>query len=154
MHIMRRPANWSNDGFTLLETTFVLLLIGLLLLLFIRERAVPFGEKNNFEPDLLQLRQDMKTLRLRQITRPDELNGLQFVWEATGRAYYAFDGQKILFERELHPGNRCLVPTGSRTIYFKSYHSTYAATWYCQSPEDAYQIKFLLGNYQMVVERK
>jgi len=154
MYMTRRPENCQSDGFTLLETTFVLLLIGVLLVLFLQERATLFEEKSNLEPDLLQLRQDMQTLRYRQITRPDELNGLQFVWEATGKAYYAFDGQKILFERELHPGNRCFVPAGSRTIYFKSYHSTYAATWYCQSPEDAFQIKFLLGNYQMVVEQK
>lgn len=153
--MMRRPENLrkSNNGFTLLELTVVLVMIGMLLLFLLPTVVNHRPSLYTLEQDIAMLKQDIQTLRLLQYSKTSDQSQIQFRWRSDGTGYLVMANDRLLWQRVFQPGHMCVVPLTGRTIYFKSYHSTYAATWNCQSASKLYEIKFLLGNYQMVIQK-
>lgn len=151
--MIRKRASLRSDGFTLIEMSGVLMITGLLCLLLLptvidRRPAIYL-----LEQDIAMMRQDFQTLRLLQYSKTDNQNTIQFRWRADGAGYFIMVNDRILWQRTFQPGHSCIIPTTGRVIYFKSYHSTYASTWYCRSAKQEYEIKFLLGNYQMLIQK-
>ncbi|WP_251136885.1 prepilin-type cleavage/methylation domain-containing protein [Exiguobacterium sp. s193] len=142
-----------TDGFTLVEMSGVLMMIGLMLLMLLPvlldRRPVIYP----LDQDITLLKQDFQTLRLMQYAKADIQNTIQFHWRGDGAGYFILVNDRILWQRTFQSGNSCIVPPTGRVIYFKSYHSTYASTWNCRSAKQEYEIKFLLGNYQMVIRQ-
>ena len=153
--MMRRQVNLQkpSDGFTLIEMTIVLVMIGCLLMFLLPTIIDRRPALYTLEQDISILKQDMQTLRLLQYSKTREQNEIQLRWKNDGKGYLVIANDRLLWKRNLQGGHSCFVPPTGRIIYFKSYHSTYASTWNCQSATQAYEIKFLLGNYQMIVQK-
>lgn len=153
--MMRRLGNLrkSNDGFTLIEMTVVLVMIGCLLVLLLPTVIERRPALYTLEQDIGILEQDIQTLRLIQYSKTSDQNQMQLRWKNDGKGYLVMANDLLLWQRTFQPGHSCVVPSNGRIIYFKSYHSTYASTWVCQSTTQAFEIKFLLGNYQMLIQK-
>lgn len=146
---LQKPSN----GFTLMEMTVVLVVMGCLILFLLPTVISRQLALYTLDREMNILTQDFQTLRLLQYSKTNEQTLIQLRWRNDGKGYLVMANERLLWQREFQTGHSCLVPTTGRIIYFKSYHSTYSSTWYCQSKNQAYEVKFLLGNYQMIVEK-
>lgn len=146
---LQKPSN----GFTLMEMTVVLVVMGCLILFLLPTVISRQPALYTLDREMNILTQDFQTLRLLQYSKTNEQTLIQLRWRNDGKGYLVMANERLLWQREFQTGHSCLVPTTGRIIYFKSYHSTYSSTWHCQSKNQAYEVKFLLGNYQMIVQK-
>ncbi|WP_410502692.1 prepilin-type N-terminal cleavage/methylation domain-containing protein [Exiguobacterium acetylicum] len=151
--MIRRPANLrSEQGFTLFEMTAVLTIIACLLVLLLPALFEKRPDWIPLEQEVRLMEQDIQTLRLMQYSKQDQAL-MQFRFRGDGTGYLVLADDRLLWQRTFQNGHTCTVPPSNRIIYFKSYHSIYAATWSCRSATAEYEIKFLLGNYQMAIRK-
>jgi len=132
--------------------TAVLIIIACLLVLLLPALFEKRPDWIPLEQEVRLMEQDIQTLRLMQYSKQDQAL-MQFRFRGDGTGYLVLADDRLLWQRTFQNGHTCAVPPSNRIIYFKSYHSIYAATWSCRSATAEYEIKFLLGNYQMAIRK-